>query len=171
MPYVELGAGGPLFLIMIRTVRKSSPEIRRPRVERAQLDSSGSGLLTRQLDDPTECRKKEKENASNRFLETPKASTFFSRPPRPLTKASLHGDDPCPRRRDPWAPASWVPPPSLPPLEALAVRFGVEYNAACAKYRGLTARSNWILPHRLVCGGSPHDQLREIKLAGMTWMA
>ena len=58
MPYVELGAGGPLFLIMIRTVRKSSPEIRRPRVERAQLDSSGSGLLTRQLVDPTGYRKK-----------------------------------------------------------------------------------------------------------------
>ena len=47
-----------VFLIMIRTVRKSSPEIRRPRVERAQLDSSGSGLLTRQLVDPTDYGKK-----------------------------------------------------------------------------------------------------------------
>ena len=45
------------FLISERT-EKSSPEIRRPRVERAQLDSLGSGLLTRQLADPTEKRRR-----------------------------------------------------------------------------------------------------------------
>ena len=46
-----------IFLISERT-EKSSPEIRRPRVERAQLDSLGSGLLTRQLADPTEKRRR-----------------------------------------------------------------------------------------------------------------
>ena len=69
-----------------------------------------------------------------------------------------------------WPPAEWVPPPPLPPLEALAGRCGAEYNAACAKYRGPTARSNWILPHRLLCGGSPHDTLREVTSAGVTCM-
>jgi hypothetical protein len=69
-----------------------------------------------------------------------------------------------------WPPADWVPPPPLPPLEALAGRCGAEYNAACTKYRGPTARSNWILPHRLLCGGSPQDTLREITTAGVTCM-
>jgi len=56
----------------------------------------------------------------------------------------------------------------LPSNGALASRCGAEYEQALRTYSGPTARSNWILPGHVLCGGAPHGHLREICSAGVT---